>query len=164
MLYRYTDNSLQLPFGYKASKDWAAILDFDNDGILCSVGYNEASVLVPLFDRLSAATRSANDGYLGIVFELRAPPRDGHTYEGPICVIQRVANGSPADRAGLRPGDVVSAINSMHVGDNLPDVMHHVRPGDVVTFTVHPTGKITPSDSRDVRVTIGRRPSAITRP
>src|SRR5437667_8814249 len=51
-----------------------------------------------------------------------------------------VAKGSPADRAGLRPGDVVLAVNGYNLSDNEDHAMcaskAECSPGRSVTYTV----------------------------
>jgi membrane-associated protease RseP (regulator of RpoE activity) len=50
------------------------------------------------------------------------------TGDGGVLVLE-VCDGSPADRAGLRPGDVLVAVNEVPVGD-LGDLRHELRISD----------------------------------
>ena len=88
------------------------------------------------------------------------------------ALIVRIVEGSPADRAGLRPsedsvevdgvdypagGDVVVAIGS-DVIQGTTELIAHLsydnRPGDTVTFTVLRDG-----ERREIEVTLGQRPT-----
>ncbi len=56
---------------------------------------------------------------------------------GPGAVITDVASGSPADKAGLRPGDLVTAVDDTAVESAaaLARALRSHRPGDKVTIT-----------------------------
>ncbi|MBX5445803.1 trypsin-like peptidase domain-containing protein [Sphaerobacter sp.] len=93
--------------------------------------------------------------YLGISF--RPVTRVGNSSrdsEQPVLVME-VASGSPADKAGLRPGDVITAINGTTLDDEHPflNVLYAHKPGDKVTLTVQSSRGS--SQSRDVEVTLG---------
>jgi len=66
-----------------------------------------------------------------------------------------VASGSPADEAGLRPGDVITAIDGTTLDDEHPflNVLYAYEPGDTVTLTIQ-SGRGS-GQSRDVDVTLG---------
>jgi serine protease Do len=73
--------------------------------------------------------------------------------------IDSVDRGGPAARAGLRAGDVVTAVNGQHV-DSANDLIKAVAvtpPGSSVRLTVKRAGR-----SFEISVTVGRRPSANT--
>jgi serine protease DegS len=56
---------------------------------------------------------------------------------GALLVTQTVANG-PADRAGIKPGDIITAINDEPVTDGRI-AMHRIallRPGDIISVTL----------------------------
>jgi serine protease Do len=62
-----------------------------------------------------------------------------------------VVSGSPADKAGIKRGDVITKINGKDLGDNysLSSALGNFKPGDEVTLTIHRDGK----DS-DVKLTL----------
>ena len=68
---------------------------------------------------IPAATKSdagSQRAWLGVYSqELTEELRDGIDYSGRGVLINRVITGSPADRAGLRKGDVITSINSRNV-------------------------------------------------
>jgi putative serine protease PepD len=86
--------------------------------------------------------------YLGI--------RVGDSTTGSGAVISSVVGGSPASKAGLKAGDVVTAIDGTAItnADDLTAQVAAHRPNDTVTVTVTRDGS-----SRDIKVTLGTRPS-----
>jgi putative serine protease PepD len=62
-----------------------------------------------------------------------------------------LVKGGPAEKAGLRPGDVITALNGTKVADSaeLIVAIRSHRPGETVTLTVKRSG-----DVRQVRVTL----------
>jgi putative serine protease PepD len=71
--------------------------------------------------------------------------------------IAEVRTGTPAERAGLRAGDVVTAIDGDEIGsaDELRTRIDARKPGDEVELTVERDG-----DTQKLTVTLGTRPSA----
>jgi Do/DeqQ family serine protease len=72
--------------------------------------------------------------------------------QGPGVVIYQVQGGSGADRAGLRRGDVITALNGTPVSDpnTFRNAIAGTPPGTEVTLTVKRDGS-----ERQVRVTLG---------
>jgi putative serine protease PepD len=70
--------------------------------------------------------------------------------------ITRVVSGSPADKAGLQVGDVITAIGGKSVAnaDDLTARVNGYKPGDKVTLTLERNGS-----SKTVDVTFAQRPS-----
>lgn len=62
-----------------------------------------------------------------------------------------VVAGSPADKAGLRRGDIILKVNNQDVNENasLATRLNQYRPGDEVELTVHRDGK-----ERKIKVTL----------
>lgn len=95
-------------------------------------------------------------GYLGQIV-VHDDPRPA---KGPVgCPVQVVGLGTPAFRAGLRPGDVITAVDGRPVGDwiGLQSVLVGTRPGQRIQLTL--AGKNDP-----VTVTLARRPLEVLRP
>ncbi|HET7631306.1 MAG TPA: M28 family peptidase [Gemmatimonadaceae bacterium] len=95
-----------------------------------------------------AATSSDDNGvYLGSVPDMAAGDIQGERITG-------VTPGSPADKAGLKAGDVVVEFGGVKVTDleSYAQAMYAHKPGDVVTVVVLRDGK-----RRSFSVTLGRR-------
>lgn len=75
-------------------------------------------------------------------------------------IIVGVASGGPANRAGLRPGDIVTAVDGQptRTPEEFLAALRPHNPGDTLTLTVHWPGKT----SQQVRLTVTDRPTAIT--
>ena len=93
-------------------------------------------------------------GQLGIVV-LRIPSEEASKLgvtQGPGVVVYQVQSGSAADRAGLRTGDVITALNGTEI--NEPNTFRNMiagnAPGSEVTLTVRRGGQ-----QQQVRATLG---------
>lgn len=77
------------------------------------------------------------------------------TTEG--VIVAQIVDGGPADEAGLRPGDIITAIEGTKTPtpEDLLAVLRKQAPGDTLQFTVQSPGQ----DSRQVEVTVADRPS-----
>lgn len=91
------------------------------------------------------ADGSVKHAYLGVSL-----PEDG------AAEIQEVVNGGPAESAGLRAGDEVTAVDgdAIESGDELRAAIDAKRPGDKITLTITRGG-----DERTEQVTLGERPA-----
>jgi len=80
----------------------------------------------------------------------------GDSTSGEGAAIQSVKSDSPAQKAGLQAGDVITAMDSDTIAsaDDLTAKINAHVPGDKVTFTVTRNGKTLKLD-----VTLGSRPS-----
>jgi Do/DeqQ family serine protease len=99
-------------------------------------------------------TGKVRRGQLGIVV-LPIPSQEASKLgvtEGPGVVVYQVQSGSGADRAGLRAGDVITALNGQAVSDpnSFRNAIASTPPGTEVTLTVKRDG-----NERQVRATLG---------
>jgi Do/DeqQ family serine protease len=71
------------------------------------------------------------------------------------ALIAGVMRGSPADKAGVKPGDVLLAVGGKPVKDAqvMLDLIAALAPGEKATFGLMRSGK-----SVDVQITVGKRP------
>jgi len=93
-------------------------------------------------------------GQLGITV-LKIPSEEASQLgvtQGPGVVVYQVQGGSAADRAGLRQGDVITALNGTAITDpnTFRNSIASVAPGTEVTLTVRRDG-----GERQVRATLG---------
>jgi S1-C subfamily serine protease len=75
--------------------------------------------------------------------------------------ITQVISGSPADDAGLKKGDIITAVDGRSVNgvDDVRSALENKSPGDRVTFSVRRDGQ-----EEEVAVTLGRRAEALPQP
>jgi len=103
----------------------------------------------------SPPVRGSERGFLGVFL------RQGAEGE---AVIESIAPGSPAEQAGLQPGDVVKSANGTAVKDpsSLVALLGELPPGTKVKFVVRRGGAL----GRDVNLeaTLGRRPAEAAPP
>jgi membrane-associated protease RseP (regulator of RpoE activity) len=93
---------------------------------------------------LTATTRTARaagDGtpWLGVYTQdLSAGLREGLDYRGEGVLVNRVLDGSPADKAGIQKGDVIARFNSRQVNDSddLRTLVSSARVGQSVAVQV----------------------------
>ena len=115
-----------------------------NDGVGFAIPINAAkSVATTLI-----AGGKVQHAYLGI--------RVGDAQTGNGAQVSSVVSGSPADKAGVQAGDVITAVDgdSIATADDLTATTSAHKPGDKVTLTVTRNGK-----TLKLTVTLGVRPS-----
>ena len=73
--------------------------------------------------------------------------------------MQSVVSGGPADRAGIRTGDVITRIDGKHVGEpsDVAQALSDDSPGKVVDVELQRDGS-----NVTVRATLGTRPASST--
>ncbi|HET6977471.1 MAG TPA: Do family serine endopeptidase [Pyrinomonadaceae bacterium] len=102
-------------------------------------------------------------GQLGIVV-LKIPSEEAAQLgvrQGPGVVVYRVQSGSGADRAGLKQGDVITALNGTGINDpnTFRNLIAGIAPGTEVNLTVKSGG-----NERQVRATLGEFTPEAERP
>ena len=105
---------------------------------------------LPIIDRLRTGASAPAAGYLGVALD---DPPDGS--RGALIV--EIVPGSPADAAGLRPGDVVTSLGGKEV-DGAAEAAGQVRdhrPGEEIEIDYQRDGR-----SGTTRATLVPRPSA----
>jgi serine protease Do len=97
-------------------------------------------------------------GWLGVAIRDVTPEEAKASGKAPVgSVIESVAKGGPAERAGLARGDVVVAFNGKEISNtnDLRNRVSQTTPGTVVTLTVIRMGK-----RQDIKVTTGTEKDA----
>jgi Do/DeqQ family serine protease len=102
-------------------------------------------------------------GQLGIVV-LKIPSEEASQLgvtQGPGVVVYQVQSGSGADRAGLRQGDVITALNGTAINDpnTFRNLIAGIAPGTDITLTVKRGG-----NEQQVRATLGEFNAEAERP
>ena len=94
------------------------------------------------------AGRAVKHPYLGVAV--------GDASSGTGAQIGTVRAGSPAARAGLRVGDVITAVNGVEItgADRLTAIVSEHQPGDTLRLTVERDGR-----ALDLEATLGTRPA-----
>jgi serine protease Do len=122
-------------------------------GIGFAVPSNLVRALLPQLEKEGSVTRAwlgvgIQDLTRDIAGALKLPVTDG-------AILTQVNPGSPAAKAGLKPDDVITAIDGRAVtsGGELTRTVALKRPGSTSTLTIYREGK-----KQDVKVTLGTRP------
>ncbi len=96
-------------------------------------------------------SEAKNHGWLGIQYD---QTKDGSN------VITEVVKGSPAEKAGFRPGDVLYALNGIEMNEanaaRIKAAWKPLTPGSTVDYTVKRDGV-----AKDLTVTLGKMPADI---
>jgi membrane-associated protease RseP (regulator of RpoE activity) len=101
--------------------------------------------------------------YLGVTFQIITS--DVAAQEGITgttgALVREVVTGGPAAQAGLKPGDVITAVNGKAVDDtnDLRSRVAEFKSGDEITLTIVKGTANGPTDQRDVKVKLGERPA-----
>jgi S1-C subfamily serine protease len=98
------------------------------------------------------ANKTVEHAYLGVSTSSVSTTTEG-------ALVQSVSSGGPAGDAGLRAGDVITALGSTPIkgtNDLVGAIAAH-KPGDRVTVTVR-----RGSETRNVRVTLGTQPTQVS--
>jgi putative serine protease PepD len=92
--------------------------------------------------------KTVEHAYLGVQI--------GDSSSGAGAEVGKVVSGSPADKAGLQVGDVVTAIDGKQIqsADDLTALVATYKPGDKATITLTRNGS-----TKTLSVTFGQRPS-----
>jgi YidC/Oxa1 family membrane protein insertase len=93
-------------------------------------------------------------GYLGHLEGTKSPDKGG-------CLVRVVGAGTPAAKAGLKPGDIITAIgdDTLIAPVQLEELLKRRKPGDSIELTVDRQGK-----KETLTATLTRRPLEVIRP
>lgn len=99
--------------------------------------------------------RQVGPGWLGISYQTTWV-QQGDRCE-PRLLVEHVVQGSPAERAGLRTGDAILALDGQRLQPgNLQQLASQLSPGDSLSLRLHRGGR-----DRDVVAVAGQRPDRV---
>jgi len=103
------------------------------------------------------AGKSVQHAYVGVCLVDASGGGAEIATSGEDCASGPVVAGSPGAKAGLKPGDTITAVNGKSIAnsDAFISVISTYKPGDTVTLTLRPPGSKT---TKQVKVTLGNRP------
>lgn len=83
----------------------------------------------------------------------------GQELQHPGALISEVLSGSPAEKAGLKAGDFIQAVDGVQLQtpSRLSEIIAGHKPGDTVTLSVINAGTLT-SQPKEVKLTLGENP------
>lgn len=114
-----------------------------------------ANTVVSIYNDLIGPSHKVIRGSIGIQFRegLSSAVNRVYGFKSGVLV-QEVQPGGPADRAGMKPGDIITSIDGRNVkdGDDLVNEIASRRPGTSVTLGFLRNGK-----QQDTNVTVGDR-------
>ena len=140
-LRTFTDVFNQARNNYVEEVDDKTLLDAAIRGMLLELDPHSSYLPAKKYEELNDAAKGRYSG-IGI---------DVQTRDGKI-VVNAIINESPADEAGLNPGDVITSINGEEVrGRYLPDAIDEIggEPDTDIVLTVQPEE----GEEREVKIT-----------
>jgi Do/DeqQ family serine protease len=133
---------------------------FGDEGGNIGIGFAVPSNLAKsVMDQIMKSGKVSR-GYMGVTLQPLTPElaQQFGLKDARGAIVGDVTSGGPGDKAGLKQGDVITAIDGKHVegADDLTmDVISHA-PGSTVTLDVMRNGKPV-----QVHVTLGQRPGGV---
>lgn len=118
-------------------------------GVILAWGAASGACAQAIRDDLGASLRSGPQGYAGLTLDDRSDRGRG------VRVI-KVAPGGPAEKAGVKQGDLVTGLDGVRVRQmaDVTAILGEVLPGQTVRFEI-----LRDNQRRQVAVTFGRRPA-----
>ena len=131
-----------------------ALVGLLSSGALVAGGKPRRKCKMPLqecIDRMSSSLKTT--GWVGIEF-------DDHNVTSGGYKVVKVIQGSPAEKSGLQPGDVLYALNGVRIAENSKEALAKARqgwkPGQSVIYTVKREGV-----DREIRLTLAPMPADV---
>jgi serine protease Do len=108
-------------------------------GIGFAIPSNEVREQVALLQKSPGTHQGTNAGFIGASLATITPDlRVQLNYKGSGVAVMQVITGSPADAAGLQPGDVIQKINGKDVAkaEDVTSAIHDTKPGQNVNLEI----------------------------
>jgi S1-C subfamily serine protease len=112
---------------------------------------------VPVRAAESTAPPTTDRAWLGVYTQpLSSELRESMTYKGTGVLVNRVVDGSPADKAGLKDGDIITSCNSRSIDspDALSNLIAQAKVGQSIALKIVRDGK-----TQTVNAKLAARPS-----
>jgi len=126
-------------------------------GIGFAIPANVMKTAVALLEKEPGTHQGTNMGYIGAALATVTPDLQVQlNYHGKGVAVAQVVSGSPADQAGLQPGDVILKIASQDVStsDDAVKIIKGSKPGQTLNLEVWSAGV-----KRLVSIKAGERPA-----
>jgi S1-C subfamily serine protease len=103
------------------------------------------------------STGQAHNAYVGVSLDPSVSGGAGIAKSSTTNGSQPIQPGSPASKAGLQAGDIITAVNGTHVSDvnQFVATIANYAPGNTVTLTVNRGGQ-----SKSIKLTLGSQPAS----
>jgi serine protease Do len=96
--------------------------------------------------------------YLGVGYRMVTTQEATYYDVEPGALVRSVATGSPAEKAGLKTGDIVTKINGTAVKTSLATSLSKFKVGDEITVTIYRSSRDTKAETLTIKVTLSDRP------
>lgn len=121
--------------------------------VLFALPASAGAAVTPAAAQRAQWTESSRPAWLGVSYDVHWLARDGACQ--PRVVVESVVSGAPADRAGLRPGDAIVALNGESAGSmRLELISSRLSAGDSMRLLVARGGAV-----REVVAVADHRPA-----
>ena len=129
------------------------------EGSSSGVGFATPSNSDARIAREIIATGQAHNAWVGVSLDPTVSGGAGIAKSSTTGGVAPVQAGSPAAKAGLQPGDVITAVNSTPVAsiNQFVATIANYAPGDTVTLTVNRGGS-----TKTIKLTLGSQPASAT--
>ena len=121
---------------------------FSESGNFEGIGFaTPASIAFNSMEDLVALAIEGNSGYLGVLTGEALDSQSSQLFFGVDHIrgmlVESVDNGGAAERAGIRPGDVITQVENTQVGDaeNILMEVRNKKPGDTINIQVYRNGQ-----------------------
>jgi putative serine protease PepD len=103
------------------------------------------------------STGHAHNAYVGVSLDPTVSGGAAIAKSASTSGAAPIVPGGPAAKAGLQPGDVITAVNGTQVGDinQFVGTIANYAPGDTVTLTVNRSGQ-----TKTIKLTLGSQPAS----
>jgi S1-C subfamily serine protease len=126
------------------------------EGSSSGVGFATPSNSDVRIAREIIATGHAHNAWVGVSLDQTVQGGAGIAKNSTASGQQAIMPGSPAAKAGLQPGDIITAVNGTQVGsvNQFVATIAGYAPGDTVTLTVNRGGQ-----TKSLKLTLGSQPA-----